>query len=214
MVTSIHARTRVRGLIAAAVVTFGLLTAGLAAASPAMAGQSVFVRPTGEADVVAQGADDSLWYYWATPGSTWHSGRIAPAGSITSAPSIYVRSTGEADVVASGVGDELLYYYATPGSSWNSTRIPSPTSTISLSIGHGQFTVTGAGFAPGTTVEVDWIYGCAGGDYDGGPDYYLVAPDGTFGATIPSNFSGCSLNVEALDADSGQDASAGVILGG
>jgi len=28
-------------------------------------------NPPGEADVVAQGPHHELWYYWATPGSSW-----------------------------------------------------------------------------------------------------------------------------------------------
>lgn len=39
---------------------------------------SIFVRPDGEADVVARGTGDSLMFYWAAPGSPWHSAQISP----------------------------------------------------------------------------------------------------------------------------------------
>jgi hypothetical protein len=37
---------------------------------------SIFVRPDGEADIVAQGDDGSLMYYWAVPGGTWSSTQV------------------------------------------------------------------------------------------------------------------------------------------
>ncbi len=86
--------------------------------SPAIA-----VRSTGEADVVALGPNNSLLYYWATPGSQWHSTTIAGSGTTYSAPAIAVRPTGEADVVAMGPNNSLMYYWATPGSKWHSTTI-------------------------------------------------------------------------------------------
>src|SRR5215469_11850496 len=32
---------------------------------------SIFVRSTGEADIVAQGPNNFLWYHWAFPGKNW-----------------------------------------------------------------------------------------------------------------------------------------------
>jgi hypothetical protein len=84
---------------------------------------SVFVRSDGEADVVAEGPDNSLWYYHATPGNPWVPRQIGQNGTTYSAPSIFVRSgsqspAGEADIVAEGVDHTMWYWYATPGSGW------------------------------------------------------------------------------------------------
>ena len=43
-------------------------------------GVSVFVRPDGQADIVARGSGNLLMYYWATPGSPWRGTRLSPAG--------------------------------------------------------------------------------------------------------------------------------------
>jgi hypothetical protein len=62
----------------------------------------VFVRSNGEADIVAQGPNDSLMYYWAASGSNWSSVQVAGNGTTFSAPCVVVRSGGEADIVAMG----------------------------------------------------------------------------------------------------------------
>ena len=68
-----------------------------------------------------QGPSHELLYYWATPGSPWHSTIIAGSETTYSAPAIAVRSTspaGKADVVAQGPNHQLLYYWprqAPPG---------------------------------------------------------------------------------------------------
>jgi hypothetical protein len=82
--------------------------------------------PAGEADLVTEGANNTLQYYWATPGGAWHHTQVADAGTTYSAPSVFVRSTdptGEADIVAEGPDDTLQYYWATPGSPWNNTQV-------------------------------------------------------------------------------------------
>jgi hypothetical protein len=89
---------------------------------------AIAVRSTGEADVVWKGANYSLQYAHATPGSPWSVDIIAGPDSTFSAPAIAVRSTGEADVVATnGIldtdSDALMYYWATPGSAWQKTQI-------------------------------------------------------------------------------------------
>ena len=91
---------------------------------------AIFVRSSGEADVVAQGPNGELLYYWAWPGTNWNTHAIAPAGSISSPPAIFVRTSGEADVVAKGPNNELLYYWAMPGGSWNPNTI-APAGSIS-----------------------------------------------------------------------------------
>ncbi len=92
---------------------------------------SIFVRSTGEADIVEQGPNDSLMYRYAWPGTAWSTATIAGNGSIFSAPSIYVRSTGEADVVAEGPNNTLVYYYAFPGGGWSETTIAGAGTTFS-----------------------------------------------------------------------------------
>ena len=41
---------------------------------------SIFVRPDGEADIVARGPGNTLMYHWATPGSAWRNTQVAGAG--------------------------------------------------------------------------------------------------------------------------------------
>jgi hypothetical protein len=84
---------------------------------------SIFVRPDGEADVVARGPGNTLMYHWATPGSPWHSTQVAGTGTTFSAPSVFVRPDGRADIAALGSGAALLYYWAAPGSGWQGTRL-------------------------------------------------------------------------------------------
>jgi len=87
---------------------------------------SVFVRPDGEADIVAVGPDNTLMYYWAAHGSRWRSAQVAAARKTFLAASIFVRSDGAADVAAQGPDDTLLYCWAAPGSVWYSTQISPP----------------------------------------------------------------------------------------
>jgi hypothetical protein len=92
---------------------------------------SIFVRLTGEADVVAQGWDNSLMYYYAMPGGNWLGANLAPAGTTFSQPSVFVRASGEADIVAQGPNDSLTYYNAMPGKAWSSATIAGAGTTIS-----------------------------------------------------------------------------------
>jgi len=92
--------------------------------APATAHQpAISVRSTGEADVVAQGPNNSLVYYYAAPGGNWTATTISGAGTTFSTPSICVRSTGEADVVAQGPNNSLIYCWATPGANWSSVTM-------------------------------------------------------------------------------------------
>ena len=43
---------------------------------------SIFVRPDGQADIVARGPGGTLMYHWATPGSAWRSTQVAGAGAV------------------------------------------------------------------------------------------------------------------------------------
>ena len=109
--------------------TCAALIAGLWMPVHAQTKPGIAVRltnPPGEADVVAQGPNHELRYYWATPGSSWQSTMIAGSETTYSAPAIAVRvanPTGEADVVAQGPGNEVRYYWATPGSPWQHTML-------------------------------------------------------------------------------------------
>ena len=76
--------------------------ASVLSALPASA-SGIFVRsadPAGEADLVTEGANHTLQYYFATPGNPWDHAQVAGAGTTYSVPSIFVRSNGEADIVA------------------------------------------------------------------------------------------------------------------
>jgi hypothetical protein len=92
---------------------------------------SIFVRSTGEADIVEQGPSNSLVYRFAWPGTAWSSTTIAGAGTTFSAPSIYVRSSGEADIVYQGPNNSLVYAFATPGSAWTVATIAGAGTTFS-----------------------------------------------------------------------------------
>ena len=75
---------------------------------------SIFVRSTGEVDLAAQGANNTLWYYWNT-GSGWHSEEVAVAGTTYSAPSLAVSATGVASIAVQGANNSLQYYSAPAG---------------------------------------------------------------------------------------------------
>jgi hypothetical protein len=69
----------------------------------------------GEADVVAQGPNNSPRYYWGATNS-WSEYTIA-AGGVYSSPAIAVRPTGEVGIVAVAY-QYLSYYWAFPSSVW------------------------------------------------------------------------------------------------
>jgi hypothetical protein len=92
--------------------------------------KQIFVRSNGEADVVAQGPNNSLDYYDALPGGPWNLTVIAGSGTTFSEPSIVVRDNGEADVVAQGSNNSLDYYEAVPGGPWNLTVIAGSATTF------------------------------------------------------------------------------------
>ena len=99
--------------------------ASVLSALPASA-SGIFVRsanPAGEADLVTEGANHTLQYYFATPGNPWDHAQVAGAGTTYSAPSIFVRSDGEADIVAQGANHTLQYYFATPGNPWDHAQV-------------------------------------------------------------------------------------------
>jgi hypothetical protein len=114
---------------------------------------SVFVRSTGEADVVAQGPNDSLMYYYAWPGTTWSRTQVAGNGTTFSAPTVFVRCNGEADVVAQSDTGSLTYYYAFPGSAWAPTELsigPNPSFSPLASAAYSP--ANGTLFNPNTNV--------------------------------------------------------------
>ena len=80
---------------------------------------------------MAQGANHTLQYYFATPGNPWDHAQVAGAGTTYSAPSIFVRSNGEADIVAEGANDTLQYYFATPGNPWDHVQVAGAGTTYS-----------------------------------------------------------------------------------
>jgi hypothetical protein len=47
-----------------------------AGAGSTFSAPALFVRSSGEADIVAQGSNNSLAYYWANPGGAWNSAQI------------------------------------------------------------------------------------------------------------------------------------------
>ena len=84
---------------------------------------SIFVRPTGEADIVEE-ANSALVYFHASPGGAWYTNVIAQNAAAYSAPSIVVRPSGEADVAVQGPYNSLVVYSASPGVAVPTTVAP------------------------------------------------------------------------------------------
>jgi hypothetical protein len=91
---------------------------------PAIAVRQTGYAPViGEADVVAQGPNNSLMYYHAKPAEDWSAVQIQEAGAEFT-PAIAVRPNGEGDIVVS-INHSLVYYFAFPqDASWRSTKLP------------------------------------------------------------------------------------------
>jgi hypothetical protein len=112
-------RMRRRKLLRFGTCLAGCLAIALAAAPPASASR-LWVRPSAgpglccEADVVAQGPDNSLIYYHALASNVlvpqWHPAQIGGAGITFSAPSIVDRGGSEVDFAFTGVQNSLWYY--------------------------------------------------------------------------------------------------------
>lgn len=94
----------------------------LAPAGTTFSAPSLFVRSTGEADIVAEGAGNSLMYYSWTFGSPVVATEIAAAGSTFSAPSITVQDN-VAYVAALGPGFLMDLYTGALGEPWSGGRI-------------------------------------------------------------------------------------------
>jgi hypothetical protein len=112
-------------------------------------------NPEGEADIVAQGPNNSLMYYHATPGYPWSTFMVAGPGTTLTAPAIAVQDDpfGLAVIVAMGPTGTLMYYHATPGYPWTllggpGGGAPVPgiiTSAPSIAVGQSGFTVVAQG---------------------------------------------------------------------
>lgn len=76
-------------------------------------------------NIVAQGPDNTLRFYWAANGSsTWHRETVASSVNNSTAPSI--TSNGNAanisDITPAG---DLMFYWATDGTStWHAESVP------------------------------------------------------------------------------------------
>lgn len=132
---------------------------GWAKSAPAIA-----VRPTGEADIVVQGPQNSLQHYHATPGSLWTSDTIAGANTTYSAPSITVLPTGEVAVAALGPNNLLCYLSNTPASTgpstWTAETVAEP-GMIVTPIENAKTTSPGIAARASGEVDVVW-YGMGG----------------------------------------------------
>ena len=112
----------------------GLGTPNGANTSPVNA-QSEFVRSDGEVDVVAEGRNHSLMYYFSFPGGPMIPIQVAGPATTYSQPAIFVRSTGEADIVAEGPNGSLDYYYNFPSGPFIHIQIaPAGTTYLAPSI--------------------------------------------------------------------------------
>jgi hypothetical protein len=75
------------------------------------------VLTTGATATAVHGSNNSLYFYWATNGtSTWHKELVAGAGSTFSAPSLGLNSQGTA-IATAGPNNSLDFYRATSNAS-------------------------------------------------------------------------------------------------
>jgi hypothetical protein len=159
---------------------------------------AIFVRSTGEADVVRQGADGSLVYDWAMPGGAWNTHEIAGPNTTFSPASIYVRSTGEADVVAMGPNNSLMYYYAFPGGGWSQAQIAGAGTTFSAP----QIVVRSTGeadiVAMGASGSLDYYYATPGSAWH---QFTIAGSGSTFSAPAIFVRSSGEADVVAMGAN-------------
>lgn len=70
----------------------------------------------------AQGAGNTLLYFWALPNVAFQSTTI-PGMPTYSSPALFVEPGGKADLVAVGANRTLLRAWATPGSAWSVAQV-------------------------------------------------------------------------------------------
>jgi hypothetical protein len=94
----------------------------------------LFLAAGSVSPALAQKPNDSLFYYFATPGDPWTAFEIAGSETTFSGPAVFVRSAdpaAEADVVAQGPNHSLFYYFAAPGNPWIGTKVAGSGTTFS-----------------------------------------------------------------------------------
>ena len=159
---------------------FQVAPAGTTYSAPSIYVRSATATQPNEADIVAEGASNTLQYYWAAPGAKWSNFQVAPAGTTYSVPSIYVRADGEADIVAEGASNTLQYYWSTPGSPWSNFQVHGAGSTYSApSIYVRSATATQPNeadiVAEGASNTLQYYWAAPGGKWSN----FQVAPAGT-----------------------------------
>src|SRR5580700_8808512 len=106
----------VRRLLLRSLSAIAATALGTALAAPAMAttGPSMILNHN-IVDIVAQGPNDSLRFYWAVSGTaTWHPETVAGRGTTYSAPSM-IQDGNIVDIVAQGPNNSLRFYWAVSG---------------------------------------------------------------------------------------------------
>ena len=95
----------------------------------AFSAPSIYVRSTGEVDVVAEGANNSLTYFdWTPFVSNGVSTQIAGAGTTFSAPTIFVQENSSLGAIAAyvavqGANHTVEMYSAVPGGPWSGEEL-------------------------------------------------------------------------------------------
>ena len=93
----------------AAAVAAAAMTPAIAATGPSM------ILNNNAVNIVVQGPNHSLRYYWAINGTTtWHAETVAGAGSTYSAPSMILNNNA-VNITAVGAKNRLKYYWAING---------------------------------------------------------------------------------------------------
>ena len=123
-------RRRLAGIVVAVTVavltTAGTLTPALAATTgPSM-------NPDGnDVNIAVQGPDNSLLFYWAVNGSSWHVETVAGAGTTFSAPSMNVDGD-DVNIAVEGPDNSLMLYWAVIGTgTWHVETVAGADTTYS-----------------------------------------------------------------------------------
>ncbi len=101
----------------------------VASAGTTFSAPTVVVRtgnPANEADIVAQGAGNSLDYYYSMSGTSFTPVTVQGANSTFAAPGFVVQPNGQADIIVQGPSNALTLYFATPPGGLNIQTLTGP----------------------------------------------------------------------------------------
>jgi hypothetical protein len=145
-------RSRRLATFSAALAATGLALAGALTPALAATGPALTVNHN-SVNMAVPGPNNSLRFYWATNGSpTWHSEKVAVAGTTYSAAAMIVNGNS-VNIAAEGPGHSLRFYWATNGSpTWHAEKVAAggagySAPSITVNSGGGNITAQGTGHA-------------------------------------------------------------------